>query len=440
MKVDISTSSEEAEFGSLSINPHIFPTRSYALHITLFFLSCIGLSFGYTMALTTFSFTSIYQGIELLSLLVLVYSLTKLIKVDFQYTYYRMIAFIFFLWQIIILGRGDYSKMDYMGVKQFIFDLNYGGLILFIPIILFINYNFFIVKALFSSVLILISIFTLFSFLNLNVLFESDVTNMISLGTSENYFKYLALPVGILALNINLLNWKSKLLVLFVLFLIVLIGIFRARRGMIFMAVSISFLSGLNFFITSNRKFSVFFYSAYILFGLGLFFLYFTELDFNNFSFFRNISQRGLEDTRSYVEDCFYNDMTLNDWIFGKGFNGGYKCPGIDDSIFKDGIRKVIETDYLQLIMNGGILNLILLFLVMVPAVILGLFYSNNNLIKTFSIWILLWLIFLYPSNVYSLNVFHISIWLSAGICYSKPLRMLPNSFITNYFLVDFKK
>lgn len=154
--------------------------------------------------------------------------------------------------------------------------------------------------------------------------------------------------------------------------------------------------------------------------------------------FFRNVASRGLEDTRGYVEDCFFNSMSSNDWLFGKGFNGGYKCPGIDEDIFEGGVRKVIETDFLQLIMNGGILNILLLGAIMVPAVILGLFFSKNNLVKTFAIWILLWVLFLYPTNVYSFSLFHISIWLSTGICYSSDIRMLSNSFIKKYFLSDF--
>jgi len=426
------------EVGPIGINPYIFPTRSYALYVTFFFLSVIGLSIGYTLALTTGKLTSVFQAIELLSFVFLIFSLSRLIKVNFEYSYSRMIAFVFLIWQVLILVRGDYSDMEYMEVKQFFFDLNYGGLIYFIPLVLFFNFNIFIVKRLFTSITILSIIFAFCVILNYGVLFNGDLRNLISLGTAETYFKYLALPIGLLALNFNLFTGKTKVLILVVLAMIILIGIFRARRGMIFMAAAISFFSGLNYFITSKQKFSIFFYSIYVLFGLGVIFLSSKGSDIENISFFRNISERGLEDTRGYVETCFYNDMSVSDWFVGKGFNGGYKCPGIDDSIFKDGIRKVIETDYLQLIMNGGIVNLILLFSIMIPAVILGLFYSNNNLIKTFALWILLWLIFLYPANVYSLNLFHISVWLSAGICFTRPLRILTNPFIKKYFLSDF--
>ncbi|WP_296700224.1 hypothetical protein [Algoriphagus sp.] len=422
----------------IGIEPFVFPTKSYALYISTFYLSLIGLSVGYVMSLTSFSFNSLYQALELFSYLLFIFSLTKLIKIDFEISYFRMIVFIYFIWQVLILVRGDYSTFDYFELKQFIFDLNYGGALYFIPLLVFINFNMFLIKRLFDTAVILSLIYFVFFFLNFGVLFDSDLSNLISQGAAETYFKYLAIPVGILALNFNLLNDKVKPLILIVLLMVFVVAIFRARRGMIFMAAMITFFGGLNYFITSERKFSILFYLTYGLIGVFLFFFYSIGEDIGENFFFKNVASRGLEDTRGYVENCFFNDMSSYDWFFGKGFNGGYKCPGIDENIFEGGIRRVIETDFLQLIMNGGIVNIFLLLAIILPAIILGLFYSNNNLVKTLAIWILLWLLFLYPANVYSFSLFHISIWLSAGICYTAPIRKLPNSFVKKYFLSEF--
>jgi hypothetical protein len=420
------------------IKSYIFPTKTYALYVTLFLLSLLSLSLAYVMAQTSSSFNAIYQFVELISYFVLVFSLTKLIKVNFVFSYFRMIAILYLIWQFFILFRGDFSTMDYFETKQFIFDLNYGGFIYIVPLFLFINFNLFLVKKIFDVALILSIVFAVLFFLNFSVLFNRDLTSLISQGTAENYFKYLALPIGILALNFNLQSNKIKIVVVVVILMVFLVGIIRARRGMLFMISMISLFGGFNYFITSNKKISIVFYLLYFLIGVFIIFYFTIGQDIGNILFFNNVTSRGLEDTRGYVETCFYNDMSTYDWIFGKGSSGGYKCSGIDESVFKNGIRTVIETDYLQLIMYGGFINILLLFLIMIPAIILGLFYSNNNLIKTLSIWILLWLLFLYPSNVYSFSFFHISVWFSAGICYSKPLRELPDSFISKYFLSNF--
>ena len=413
---------------------HLFPTKSYAIYLLLFFSSLVGLCIGYVFSVTTFSMSSIYQAVQLLCILLLFYSFTKLVKVNFAFSYYRMMGFLYLAWQVIILARGDYSDMDYMGVKQLIFDLNYGGLNFLIPLVLFFDVNMYTVKRIFDAVIVLAVTYLICVVINSAVLFNGDLTNVISLGTAENYFKYLALPIGILAFNFRLLNKKSQILVLLVLLTIGLVAIFRARRGMLFIVSSITMYASISYYLTSSRKVYLVLFSMYGLFALLLLGMITKGKEIEEISFFENISERGLEDTRSNVEDCFRRDMSTYDWVFGKGYNGGYKCPGIDDSIFKKGIRKVIETDYLQLIMNGGFVNVVLIFLIMVPAIILGLFYSKNNMTRAFAIWVMLWLIYLYPANVYSFSFYHITVWISAAACYNRQLRNLTDSMLQIYF------
>ncbi|MGN6298362.1 MAG: hypothetical protein ACTHM7_16345, partial [Ginsengibacter sp.] len=93
--------------------------------------------------------------------------------------------------------------------------------------------------------------------------------------------------------------------------------------------------------------------------------------------------------------------------------------------------RSLIETGYLQIILKGGLVRLILLLLILVPAVILGLFFSNNLLSKAAAIWILIALISLYPATVESFELQYIIVWISVGICYSKVIRRLPERQIT---------
>src|SRR5688572_69521 len=82
---------------------HLFPTKSYVYSLTLFWISLFGLSIGYVFSLTTFSLTSAYQALQLASIALLFFSLTKLIKINFSFTYFRLIGFIYILWQVIIL-------------------------------------------------------------------------------------------------------------------------------------------------------------------------------------------------------------------------------------------------------------------------------------------------------------------------------------------------
>ncbi|WP_296620311.1 hypothetical protein [Marivirga sp.] len=398
-------------------------------------MGVLGLSLGYVLSTTTLSLTFLYQGLQLISFFLIFYALINLIKIRVTYSYFNFIVSIYLLWQILILVRGDYTDLTYFGVKQLLFNLNYGALVLFVPFIAFLPLKIIVLKKLFYVIGIMSFIFLFLAFFNLPVLLNPDLLDLDSMGMIETYAKYLALPIGILAINFDLLERRYKILVVITSLSILLLAIFRARRGLIFIELSIITVSLLVHYYKSHKKMSIFLFLVYFLF---LSITYFSsKTDFFQLSFLNNISEKGLQNTRNYVESCFFNDMTFIDYVVGKGYNSGYRCPGIDDSIFKDGIRTVIETDYLQLIMIGGIVNLVLLLLCIIPALYLGLFKSNNIMVKSLVLWIVIWLISLYPANVYSLNLYHISIWICVGFCYSKSFRELSQEDIRIYFLKE---
>lgn len=421
---------------SVLIIPEIMISKqSYVDSLNLLFIGILGLSLGFVLAVTTFSFTFLYQGLQLFSFVLIFYSLINLFKIGVNYSYLTFAVSIYLLWQFLILIRGDFSDLTYFDFKQLLFDLNYGGFVLFIPIIAFLPLKLILFKKLFQIAAISAILFLILAFYNLQTLVNPDLLDLDSLAMVEAYAKYLVFPIGIMALNFDLLEKRYKILVVFTLLAVLVFAIFRARRGLIFIQLAIIVISVVIHFFKSNKKLSIL---AFLIFAMLFSASYFSsKTDLFELSVFRNIGDRGFENTRNYVENCFINDMTFMDWVVGKGFNAGYHCPGIDDSVFKDGIRTVIETDYLQLIMVGGIVNLVLLFLCILPALYLGLFKSNNMMVKSLAFWIFIWLISLYPANVYSLNLYHISIWICVGFCYSKSFRELSQEDIRIYFLKE---
>ena len=158
-------------------------------------------------------------------------------------------------------------------------------------------------------------------------------------------------------------------------------------------------------------------------------------LNANRYGIFRLLTERGNEDTRTGVEVSFYKDMKIEDWIIGKGIQGSYYAPEIeeDEKARITGYRTLIETDYLNIILKGGIISLGLLLLIAIPAIFKGLFYSRNILSKASAIWILLWIILLYPATVTTFTLNYLLVWISIGICYSKSMRSLPDPKIKEY-------
>jgi len=138
--------------------------------------------------------------------------------------------------------------------------------------------------------------------------------------------------------------------------------------------------------------------------------------------FFGYFDSRLDEDTRKGVEIAFRNDMKPIDWMIGKGINGVYYCPNIDEGYRVTIYRSAIETGYLQIILRGGIVSLALYILIMIPAILKGFFFSKNKLCKAAAAWIVLFMIFSYPMCVHWFILSTVLIWISIAICYNKDI------------------
>ncbi len=184
------------------------------------------------------------------------------------------------------------------------------------------------------------------------------------------------------------------------------------------------------YLFTAKSKFLILYLSLLIIF-IGA--IYATSLYKPEKSVFGFVIERGQEDTRENVEFYFNADMKTKDWIMGRGINGAYYCPGVEETQITN-YRDVIETGYLQIILKGGIISLGLLLLITIPAVIKGLFYSKNILSKGAAIWILLALLSSYPTIIHSFTLRYLLVWVSIGICYSKHIRAIPENKMKEYF------
>jgi hypothetical protein len=132
-------------------------------------------------------------------------------------------------------------------------------------------------------------------------------------------------------------------------------------------------------------------------------------------------------DTRSGVEEFFYNDFVgkIFDWLFGRGIGGTYYCPS-GDALY----RTVIETGYLQFILNGGIILLGLFLIICLRSFYLGFFKSDNMLNKAMSLFILIQLVFLKGGNPFEFSFRAVLLWVCIVFCNSAKYRHLSNNQI----------
>ena len=385
---------------------------------------------AFVLSTTTVVNYIVCQGFQILGLIFILSAAIRLVKWEFDNSYLKIIYSLYCLWLFFVIVRG--FVFDIESLKSMLFDADFGLLPYFAPIILLFPKGLKYYKNIFNVILFLGVLFLLYDILFYNNLMNLDYDDNNTKFTFEFFTKYLSIPCGFILLTFNYHSNRRKVFALLVILVSVTFSIIRARRALLFMSLSPLIAAYALYFLIDKKKIFNFFLA--FVFGLMLLNIGLDVYNKNPNGVFNLLTERIDQDTRSGVEDCFYKDMNTNDWIIGKGMNGKYFCPGVDVDD-RTGYRRIIETDYLNIILKGGIISLGLLILILVPAIIKGLFYSKNLLSKAAGFWIFLWLVDLYPANVYAFSLNHLLVWISIGICYSEKIRNIPESQMKNYFL-----
>ncbi len=372
------------------------------------------------------------QAVQSVGLVLMVVASVNLIKFTLADKYLKVVFALYFFWLISIIIRGIEIFSSYDSGKGFLFGT---GLTYLTPLVLLFPKNFTFYRKLFD-VIIIFGV----SYLILDVLFIKKLLtrgdDLVSQRLSE-FVTEISLPVGFILLTYFYHSAKRNLLSIGIIIITLLIAIIRARRGLIFITSNIIIFSSILYFSYSSKKI-LFLYVTILLIVLGS--LYASNIyNINNNKVFSFLAQRGDEDTRTGVELYFYDDMKIKDWIVGKGAAGTYFCPDIEVDQVSD-YRSGIETGYLQLILKGGLINLGLLLLIAVPAFIKGIFFSKNLLSKAAGIWVLLFIVNLYPQNAVSFNLSYILVWISIGICFSAKIRKMTDEDIRDKLLFSQEK
>ncbi|MGC4034410.1 MAG: hypothetical protein QM764_00515 [Chitinophagaceae bacterium] len=356
----------------------------------------------------------------------------NLAKYRFDNKYLNGVFTIYLAWMIYVAARGISFNVD--GIKYVLFDGSFGLFVYLSPMILLFPLNLQFFKKLFSFILVLGLLYLFYDLCFAKILLSSDRTpNLVNQNAAERFTKYLSIPVGFLLFTINYHSKRNRLLAILIIVVNLLLVIYRARRGLVFIC-SVTILFAFLIYILSSRSKFLIIIAAIVAAFFGYTLISSSVNNQNNF--FGFLLERNEEDTRSPVEDCFYADMKTKDWIVGKGMTGDYYCPNIDEDD-TSGYRDSIETDYLNTILKGGVISLGLMLLMAVPAVLKGLFFSKNILSKAAAFWILLWMVSLYPSNVTTFSLNYLLVWICIGICHSKELRNIPEEDLVEYFRND---
>jgi hypothetical protein len=404
-------------------------SKTEARYTKLFWLGFTAYAIGFSFAHSGHLSVKMLQGLQSLGLiLVFVYG-SRIALVNFDDAYLKIIFRAYLLWQVLIIFRG--LSVNYDFAKKTLFDGAYGMMAYLTPLIYFLPRKIATYRRLFDVIVLFALIYFAYDALCIRDLLSGDRSGYKNIFIVE-YSLLLSLPAGFLLLTFPYHTKKRLLLAAATLVAILFFSVYRARRGMVLICTSQLIFAFLLYFFKAKNKIAAFVFSGAVI--LAAVFLAADSYVNNRASIFNYLAERGKQDTRTGVEVYFYNDMDTRDWIVGKGINGQYFCPNVEEDS-TTAYRTVIETGYLQIILNGGIVGLALLLLIAIPAMFKGLFYSRNILSKAAGIWILLWIFYLYPATMQVFSLYYAIFWLCIGICYSKSIRNLSENNLKMLFL-----
>lgn len=381
----------------------------------------------------------IYAFIGLIGWYFIIYGFTKfkaVWKVPFKRKY-RFIFYLYILLCIITIIRGylidyPYQWISLQGLINFhlfnpIYILPYlMPLIILIPV-RYYNFKLLVKYSVFISVITLV----LFFIFNKEIVASSGRQ---AAGLSKDgdyglgsFIAQFYANIAIIVLLKKYTTSKIWLLNSWTLLTSIVINLITARRGSVAISASL-FLFNIYFYILTIRA------KYRIISIIGVLALIITCVTyFHDNKALAFIKERGLEDTRSGVDKALLNQMTTTDLIWGKGLNGRYYYPLLEDDYLK-GWRYGSETGFYSIILRGGYVMVILyIFLLAYPA-FLGIFKSKNLFCKAIGFYILLSLIELYPFGLLSFNLKFMIIWMGVLFCYTNKIRRMSDYQIKKYY------
>lgn len=238
-----------------------------------------------------------------------------------------------------------------------------------------------------------------------------DTVNDGQITNTTNFAIYT--PFAFIALcykYISFKQWKWNIVGLIVSLMVVSIG---GRRGTSAILVVLLLLSLYFYMQSQTRKIKHIYFLLLIILLIGGIYFFF------NSSLFEFIRERGFEDNRSHVDQALLTQMNGFELFFGKGLNGRYYFPLIQDD-YLQGWRYGSETGFFNYVLKGGYLMMGLYILLLLIPAYNGLVKSKNMLSRIGGVYILLSLIELYPFGHFLFNIKYCIIWMMVSICMSK--------------------
>lgn len=274
------------------------------------------------------------------------------------------------------------------------------------------------------------------------------VVFIISLFFDNDYLKWawLLRPVNlVLLMGLYRFTFLKKINIFIIVGILIIVATkVEQRMDLLFLGMTISLL-------LIDKIISIKIRRVLLKYIIGAFILVFTLVFTVGYEFVSNIisSIIDFQDSRTFLFKELFSELNQTEKFFGRGSLGTYY------SEFFEGTRKywelmgrtgwagdvperiTIEVGYLQMLLKGGLVLLILNVSMYIYAIYLALFKSNNKFIKRLGYYILIITALSLVSLRPAFTPTFILLWLSIGTVLSKKNRQLSNEEINA--LIKFK-
>ena len=391
-----------------------------------FFLGAIVYLYGFILA---YWIPVVYaQLVQAMALIPVLFFGVKMATVQTNEPYLKVMFTLFMASNAFIILRTE--GLNYGKIKDYLFsDFRFWPYL--VPFTAFIVKKPFLFGRLFNLIFWFGLFFILFSAINWGRYMTTTAVAELSIGIFSS-------ASGLILLTWPYHNLPKKIVATVALLLALYLSAVLARRNIILTTAAFIVFSYLTYLFFMRDKPTKKFLSMYavamlVIGGISFF------ADRKNSSF-KLLAGRAKDDTREYVFDQYFLSMENNMWM-GKGIDGTYYCPLVTEDIDIDPVeyRDLIECGYLQVMLKGGIVNLFLLLSILVPAVILGVFCSNNFFTKGCGVLIFLWLVDMAPYGLPAFSLRYILVWICVGVCFDKRIRSMSEEAIRNFIALPLK-
>jgi hypothetical protein len=176
----------------------------------------------------------------------------------------------------------------------------------------------------------------------------------------------------------------------------------------------------------------------YILYFLVVFPVILAIMSFEGLNIFYVISQMGdilpsgisdfKDDTRTFLYMEVINDLSdTNTLWFGKGVTGKYYSEFFE---LVEG-RMGVEVAFLAILLTSGIFGMVIYSSVILVALYVGFFKSNNQLSKLFALFLAFHWFMIFVEVIPTFNQYYFLLWIIVGLSLSSKFRQMNDAQVT---------